>query len=548
MKMKRNNKSRNNGLVSVLSIIMSTILSAGLLSGCGTAVNAADRTSDTAASEATAKDTNARTLTIGSGQGCDTLDPLNAYDSWYSVRYGICQTLTKMNDDMTISGWLADSYTVSDDNTVWTFEINDTAVFSNGNKLTAKSVKASLENVFANCTRAEEYFTPLSIEADGQTLTITTEGAEPILPNKLADPLFCIIDTSVDMTNIADEGPVGTGPFVVTSFDSISKECIVSANLNYWNGDVLLDSVDFIYTEDQSALSWGLQAGDYDAVYNIGMTSIADFENNSDYTISRTASGRTAHGFMNQNGVLKDKALREAILCMLDKETYCSVLLNGQYTAGKTLVTSAAPAYGYDELSDPNSYDPDRAAQLLDDAGYIDIDDDGWRETPEGEKLDLKYVYYTGRPEQELLVSATAQELAVIGIKISANVQETQTVIDMLHAGEYDMLCMSINVLNCADPENHMRTYFASDGEYNAYGWSDEAFDALLAKLSTESDPEERVSLVKDAEQILLDDAVCIFYCYPIMNFVMKTGITGLESSTADYYWISENTAKTNVD
>lgn len=484
-----------------------------------------------------------RTLIISSGQSAGTMDPVQAYDGWYPVRYGICQTLTKMNDDLTISGWLAeDGWSSNEDHTEWTFVINDSACFSNGNKLTAELVKESLENVFENGTRGPEYFTPASIEADGQTLVIRTEKPEPILPNKLADPLFCIIDTTVDNSNIADDGPVGTGPFVMESFDPVTKECIVTRNENYWNGDVACGRIDFIYTEDQSVLTMGLQAGDFDAVYNVSMTDVPSFEADSAYTVVKNPSGRTAHGFMNENGLLGDITLRQAILQSLDRESYCQNLLNGQYVAGKTLVTSAAD-YGYDELTDPNAFDPEHAAQILDEAGYIDIDNDGYRETPDGEPIDLHFVYYTGRPEQQIMVEATQTALSEIGIRITPDVHDTQTVIDLLASGEFDLLCMSINVMNCADPENHLNTYFKTGGSYQAYGYDNEEFNALLDTLSVTADPEARRDIVKKAEQILLDDAVCIFFCYPIMNFVMRENVTGVLSTPADYYWVDENTA-----
>ena len=106
-----------------------------------------------------------------------------------------------------------------------------------------------------------------------------------------------------------------------------------------------MDQVTFVYTEDQSTLTMGLQSGDFDAVYNVSMTSIGDFEDNDDYIIVRTASGRTTHGFMNQNGVLGDETLRQAIMRYINKESYCEDLLNREYVVGKTLLTSAS-AYG----------------------------------------------------------------------------------------------------------------------------------------------------------------------------------------------------------
>lgn len=483
-----------------------------------------------------------KVLVLGSGQSAGTMNPINAYDGWYMIRYGIGQTLTKMNDDMSISGWLVeDDYSANADNTVWTFHIKDGITFSNGNKLTAELAKASLENVYTNGERGPEYFTPKSIEADGQTLTITLDEAEPILPNKLADPLFTIIDTSVDYPNIDETGGIGTGPFVMESFDLNTKECKVVKNEKYWGGDVALDKIDFVYTEDQSTITMALQKGEFDAVYNVSMTDIGTFQSDSKYTIVSNASGRTTIGFMNQNKQLGDKVLRQAILQNLDKDTYCKSLLNGQYIPGKTLLTSAAD-YGYDELNDPNAYNPQNAKKLLDDAGYVDKDGDGFREDPNGNPLNLRFVYYTGRPEQQIVVEATQASMATIGVKVTPEVHDTQTVMDMQQSGDYDLLCMSINMMNCGDPENQINTYFCEGGSYNATGYKSEQFNSLMKQVHVTADPTQRKNLVKQAEQVLLDDAVAIYFCYPIMNFVLQQGVQNVYSTPADFYWVDENT------
>ncbi|MFA9463089.1 MAG: ABC transporter substrate-binding protein [Velocimicrobium sp.] len=518
----------------IMSIFMCVVMCGSLLTGCGSTSN-----------KKTARNTAAtgKTLVIGSGQSAGTMDPTQAYDGWYSVRYGICQTLTKMNDDYSISGWLAeDGYSSNDDNTVWTFTMKDNIMFSNGNKLDADAVKSSLENVFDNGERGSEYFTPVSMKADDQILTITTQKPEPILPNKLADPLFCIIDTSIDNSNIADDGPIGTGPYIGESFDSITKECVVVKNENYWNGEVKTDKIDFIYTEDQSIISMGLQSGDFDAVYNVSMNDIGTFDKNSDYKIETNPSGRTTIGFMNQNEQLGDKVLREAILQMQDKDSYCENLLKNQYVPGKTLITSASD-YGYDTLTDPNEYDPDNAAKLLDDAGYVDTNGDGYRETPNGEPINLRFVYYTGRPEQQIVVEVTQATMAEIGIKVTPEVHDTQTVMDMQKTGDYDLLCMSINIMNCGDPENQINTYFKEGGTYNATGYVSEAFNSLMDEVHVTADYELRKDLIKQAEQILLDDAVAIYFCYPIMNFVMKNTVDGINCTPADFYWVDEDTS-----
>lgn len=527
---------------------------ASMMAGCGSTKEEANDTAASASAESTSAEAaiatsdpttdsgDVKTIKIASGQACSTMDVTNSYDGWYQVRYGLGQTLTKMNNDMTISGWLVeDDYSANEDYTEWTFTVKDGVTFSNGKACDGAAVKASLEYLFDHSERGVEYFTPASIEADGQKVIIKTEVAEPILPNKLADPLFTVVDATADDSNITEEGLPATGPFVLETYDSTTKECIVVRNENYWGGEVKADRIDFYFTEEQTVLTNLIQTGEVDAVYNLSMEFVGDYEGKDGYTLSRTASGRTTHGFMNQNGALGDKVLRQAILQNLDKETYCDVLLKGQYIAGKTLITASAD-YGYDELTDPNAYNPENAVKLLDDAGYVDIDGDGFRETPDGEQLDLKFTYYQGRPEQELLVGIVAQDMAKIGIKITIDLKDSETTMKLLASGEYDLLCMSINVLNCADPENHMKTYFGGEGSYSTTGWDSKEYDKIMEKLEKTADPADRRSLVMEAEQMLLDDGTAIFFCYPLMNFVMKDTVTGLESTPADYYWVNETT------
>lgn len=541
------------------ALTLSFIIVAGVLSaGCGSttagtsassnAVSSGSQTASASENASDGKDSSSsgeKVLRIGSGQATASgLDPVVDYDGWYAIRYGVGQTLTKMNDNMSISGWLVeDDFSSNEDYTEWTFTIRDGVKFSNGTELTGALAAASLQNVFDNGERGTEYFTPSEITSDGQKVIIRTEDPEPIMPNKLADPLFTIIDTTVDNSEISTKGPVCTGPFIFDSYDPTTKECVVVKNENYWGGDVALDKIDFIYTEDQSAITMALQSGEFDAVYNLSMNDVSSFEDNEDYVVEKGTSGRTTIGFMNQSDgrVLSDKVLRQAILRCLDKETYCENLLMGQYTPGKTLLTSAAD-YGYDELTDPNSYDPESAEKLLDEAGYRDTDGDGFREDPDGNEIDIDYVYYTGRPEQQIMVEATQAALAEVGIKITPDVQDTSVVMDRQQSGDYDMLCMSINMMNCGDPENQINTYFCEGGTYNATGYDSKGFNDLMDEVSVTADPEKRKDLVKQAEQVLLDDAVAIYYCYPSINFVTKKNVSNVYATSADFYWVDEKT------
>ncbi|MCD7819524.1 MAG: ABC transporter substrate-binding protein, partial [Lachnospiraceae bacterium] len=153
-------------------------------------------------------------MVFGQTQTYSSLDPSNEYDGWMIVRAGVGETLTKLDSSMNTAGWLTeDDYTVSEDGLTWTFTIRDDVCFSNGTKLTAELAMASIQYDFDNSARAADFFSLDFMTADGQTLTITTTEPAPTLPGMLADPFFVIFDTTADLTNLADEGPVCTGPY-----------------------------------------------------------------------------------------------------------------------------------------------------------------------------------------------------------------------------------------------------------------------------------------------------------------------------------------------
>ncbi len=267
-------------------------------------------------------------------------------------------------------------WSVSEDQLTWTFKIREGVKFSNGNDMTPEAVKASLERTFELSDRAATFFDPESIEVDGQNLLIRTKDPVAVVPGSLADPLFLIVDTTADTDSFAMSGPICTGPYAVESFNP-TDSCIVVKNEYYWDGEVPLDKVTLKCIDDQTTRSMALQTGEIDIAYNLKTENIADFEGDESIEIQKLQSLRSTYAFMNQNGVLGDIRLRQAIIRGLDKETYCSTLLEGGATPGKAPVPPTLD-FGFDELQDENAYDPEGAKALLAEAGYEDLDGDGF--------------------------------------------------------------------------------------------------------------------------------------------------------------------------
>ena len=124
-----------------------------------------------------------------------------------------------------------------------------------------------------------------------------------------------------------------------------------------------------------------LQSGQVDLVEHItNVSDIQDFKDNPDFTVDIASGVRCGFSWMNFDGVLGNKTLRQAILMAIDYDTIChSKTIGDLYTPGFSVLPSTLN-YGYDKLHNPYTYDPEGAKKLLDDAGIVDTDGDGIRE------------------------------------------------------------------------------------------------------------------------------------------------------------------------
>ncbi|MCD8076190.1 MAG: ABC transporter substrate-binding protein [Lachnospiraceae bacterium] len=480
-------------------------------------------------------------MVFGQTQTYSSLDPSNEYDGWMIERAGVGETLTKLDSSLNTVGWLVeDDYTVSEDGLTWTFTIKDEVCFSNGTKLTAELAMASIQYDFDNSARAADFFSLDSMTADGQTLTITTTEPAPTLPGMLADPFFVIFDTTVDLTNLADEGPICTGPYVIESNDQISMTLNVVKNENYWDGEPQLDSIEFLQFQDPSVMNLSFQAGELDACYGLSTSDAAAYMEDDNYILEMCNGLRTDWGLMNQNGLLSDKSLRIALLECLDMETICEVQLNGMFQAGNT--PFASEALGVNDLENPYSYDIEDAAALLAEAGYVDTDGDGIIERADGTPVILEVYSYTTRAELPIICEALQYSASTLGIKMNINyVQDLWA--GTIQEGSYDICIFNSSGFHSGDAAVFLQQFFKSDAVYNAYGYANEEVDALITSLENVFDTDERVEIEREISQILMDDACCAFYSYPTIYIAAKNTVSGLECTPADYYWITADVA-----
>ena len=476
------------------------------------------------------------------GIGIDPAQEVNT--AWNFSRYGIGECLFRFDDQMNVVNYLCDEYTVNDEHTEWVFHIRDDVKFSDGCDLTPEAVKASFERLFTDgeggSSKPGTFLNKESeMIADNEagTLTVRTPEAYVSLPKNLAYPVMCIVDTE-HTTDYVSEA-IGTGPYAAKEFTEHVGMTVVR-NDYYWNGEVPFDEVELIYMGDASAKSMAMQSGQLDLTENI--TNIIDLQmlqDDPNYTVTIANGVRTGLCHINQSEgkLLSSKELRRAMLMALDDETMCGITVGGLYTEGYSVLPSNLD-YGYENLVDPDPYDPEAAMALLDEAGIVDNDGDGVREMPDGTPVILHYVTYPNRC-LDTFAEAIQQQLAEVGIGVDLEIGDSTRQWDSYQSGDFDLNGSNWTTVGTGDPTEYMNAWY-SKSEADYCGYQNDEYDELFEKLQATYDDEERKPIVERMQQILLDDAAVLVHGYYNSSMISKNETIGYAAiHTADYYWLT---------
>lgn len=458
------------------------------------------------------------------------VNPHNGYSGWACIRYGVGETLFKYSDTMELEPWLAESYENVDELT-WKINLKAGITFTSGRKLDGEAVKECIEHLVAVHKRAAGDLNIERVEAEADTVIITTARPVPALINYLSDPYGCIIDMQAGIT---DEGNVSaTGPYIAEEIVTDSGLTLVK-NQNYWNGEPRLDKIIVKTISDGDTLTMALQSGELNAAYGLPYSSLSLF-NNSNYTISSSETSRSFFAQMNYANVnLQDSNVRAAIAMAINKKDFTNVLLKGNgtlaegpfpkdYTFGDSYVKAA-------------EYNIDNARNLLAQSGWKDTDGDGYVDK-NGEKLTLRWITYPSRQELPLLAENVQASLKQIGIEVKINC--TANHLDYVKKGEWDIYASAFVCAPTGDPEYFFTTHCLKNSSKNRGGYYNEQLEQLEEQLSTTFDTEGREQLGIKMTQTILDDNAFIFASHLKMSIVSGKGVSGLTAHPSDYYEIT---------
>ena len=367
----------------------------------------------------------------GPVQGTDTvvvaMDPNSEPAAGFDPAYGwgagehvheplIQSTLTVTNPDLTIGYDLATDFSVSDDGLTWTVTIREDALFTDGEALTAEDVAFTYNTVKASSSVNDFTMLDYAEAADDTTVVFHMTRPFSIWPYTMA--IVGIVPEHAYDAATYGSNPIGSGRYTLVQWDR-GQQVILEANPNYYGDAPAMERVVILFMEEDASFL-AAQAGQVDVAYTSatysdqtvdGYTLTAyDSVDNRGINLPAVPAGTDAAGRVVGNDFTADVLVRRAINIGIDRQEMIDHVLNG-FGSPAYSVCDGLPWYN---PAAQVEYDPEGAARLLDQAGWL-LGEDGTR-WKDGTQASLEILYSTGDSVRQALAADLAEQLGELGI------------------------------------------------------------------------------------------------------------------------------------
>ena len=465
----------------------------------------------------------------------DNIEPTQGWNGWTLTRTGVGENLIQIDENLNLKPVIAESWEQVDKLTT-VFKIRKGVRFHNGALADAQACKASIERALAITGRKDAQFPVDTITAQGDLLTIKTTRPYATLINILADPVFIIVDAAAAAKD--PEGfkhkPVATGAFKVIDF-SPETGMTLKKNDQHWKGMPGVETVNVKYISDASTRIMALQSGEIDMATQINIRDLSLLEKDNRFHVYKGPNLRIFLLRINfERPYMKLPAFRQALMHGISKDVYATKIAGGIPARGP--FNDQLP-FGY-KGDEKYSYDPDKARQLLDDAGIVDADGDGIREM-DGKNIMLTYVCMTNHGKNAKNIG-TAMQSQYKDIGIGLKIIQLENFNQAAKKGDFDFLYERWTSAPTADPQYFLEAGFRTGGRGNYGHYNNAEFDAVCDGLRQAVDKEERYRLGMEGTRILMEDTAAVFLFYGEGNVVTRNHVDGVYRFISEVYYIDD--------
>ena len=505
---------------NALALCLAVLMMATMLAGCSGGASSSTPASASASAASGTSSNDSTTLTLAINADILTTDPQALNNgTTTSVLYNVFSNLVKYDDAGEIVMDLAESYELLEDQVTWEFKIREDAVFHDGTPVTAEDVAWSLTRVMTDESSSDYMnFSPLAeaVAVDDYTVHVVSDDPYPIMLQLLCKGGAAVLPKAYFEENGEEAwlaNPIGSGPYQLTEYVKDDHVTLVPFADYYGEQNPDWEEVIFRVVPESSTRVGELIAGNVDAVNMVIPTEWERVNGNEGTAVVNGPSTRVYQlALKTDKGPTADLRVRQAIDLAIDDQTIVDTILQGAGTPMLTRVPSGVNGCNEDLVGKYN-YDPERAKELLAEAGY-----------PDG--FSMKIEAPTGRYTMDAEISqAIVAMLSQVGITVDLQLLESSAYSNLFSAHSAEDGFMTCFGLGFFDASYGMIGYFGvnTSGESN---WNNQEYIDMYYEAEFNMNEEERTQLFQEMQQMVADEVPYAIICQIDNSYGVKDSIT----------------------
>ena len=538
---------KSSKLKKLCAVVLAATLATSLFIGCG------DSSSNSGSSSSNQQ------LVFNLGEDPETMDPtLNNSSGAGTMILNAFEGLMVLDEnDQPVEG-TAESMEVSEDGLVYTFKIREDAKWSDGEAVTADNFKYSWLRALNKETAAEYAYQLFYIKnaekfyngeataeevginvIDEKTLEVTLETPTAYFPQLLAFTTYVPLREDIVSANpegwaTNPETYVSNGPFKLVQWD-MKDQLVFEKNENYWDKDsVKLEALTFkLVTDDTTAYS-ELKAGNFDMVNSVPTNEIEPgIEEGLVHVNSKLGNYYFAINVGKQDTlsedvkeVLNNKLVRQALNLAIDRQEIIDNVGKAEQIPAYSFVPQGITDENGNDFASKEYYDPSdmegniaKAKELLKEAGYEN-----------GNGIPTIELMYNSEGAHKEICQIIQQNWEKIGINVELTNQEWAVFLNTRQQGDYQIARHGW-IGDYIDPMTFLDLWTTGGGNNDA-GFSNARYDELIAAAKVETDSEKRLEMLREAEDILMDEMPILPIYYYTTVTAANENVKGVRIST----------------
>ncbi|MED4017700.1 ABC transporter substrate-binding protein [Sutcliffiella cohnii] len=475
-----------------------------------------------------------KSLKVGITKDENTLNPytyVTGYPGLDLVNL-LYDNLFQLDEQNLPQPWLVEDYEVSEDGLTYKLTLHENVAWHDGKPLTTEDVKFTMEyfkeHPKSRFTNPLAVISSIDIQDETNMTLVLSQGSPNFFIQPLADLPILPKHIWSEISNPDDStDSLGSGPYMLEQYVS-GQFYKMKANPNYFKGTPAIEEIIFPIIEDTTALFTALQAKEIDAISSsISPELVSQFETNPNLKVIRGAGYSTTLVQINAERYPMDqKEFRQAMAYAIDTQYLVDTVLLGFAELGSPgFIHPSSPFYNSELSFEPNM---DRAKQILEEAGFIDTNNDGYREDQQGNELELTSLVYANNPIRIRTAEIIAEWLNEIGIKVNVRAMDATTVdsmmwpdFDVSKGRDFDLGVWGWSNTMQLFPDRMMDLFHSdpSVGSVNIGAYESPEFDELASLLKNTIDETERTEIIKEMQALVADEFPIIpLYYQEIVN------------------------------